>query len=170
MTREELIRNLKYTMKKHENDKVPTFGTNISIMCKDILDYLEQEPCEDAISRRAVLNEVKSMSNANPSYWATCDVIDRENLIDSIKDLPSVKPVACIATVKFSKEDMQKLIDEKMKEIVVERKKGKWIPHRAKYDETAPIYECSICHKNNEFENTNYCPNCGCLMSKGGKE
>lgn len=50
MTREELIRNLKYTIKKHENDKVPTFGTNISIMCKDILDYLEQEPCEDAES------------------------------------------------------------------------------------------------------------------------
>lgn len=47
MTREELIRNLKYTMEKHKNDTVNTFGTNISIMCKDILDYLEQEPCCD---------------------------------------------------------------------------------------------------------------------------
>lgn len=44
MTREELIRNLKYTMEKHKNDTVNTFGTNISVMCKDILDYLEQEP------------------------------------------------------------------------------------------------------------------------------
>ena len=44
MTREELITNLKYTMKKHENDTVRTFGTNISVMCKDVLDYLEQEP------------------------------------------------------------------------------------------------------------------------------
>ena len=44
MTREEIIRNLRYTMKKHENDKVDTFGTDISLMCKDILDYLEQEP------------------------------------------------------------------------------------------------------------------------------
>ena len=44
MTREELIRNLKYTMEKHKNDKVNTFDTNISVMCKDILDYLEQEP------------------------------------------------------------------------------------------------------------------------------
>ena len=50
MTREEIIRNLKYTMEKHKNDTVSTFGTNISVMCKDILDYLEQEPighCKD---------------------------------------------------------------------------------------------------------------------------
>lgn len=43
MTREEIIRNLKYMMKKHKNDTVHTFDTNISVMCKDILDYLEQE-------------------------------------------------------------------------------------------------------------------------------
>ena len=44
MTREEIIRNLKYTMEKHKNDTVNTFDTNISVMCKDILEYLEQEP------------------------------------------------------------------------------------------------------------------------------
>ena len=44
MTKEEIIRNLKYTMEKHKNDTVSTFDTNISAMCKDILDYLEQEP------------------------------------------------------------------------------------------------------------------------------
>ena len=44
MAKEEIIRNLKYTMEKHKNDTVSTFGTNISVMCKDILDYLEQEP------------------------------------------------------------------------------------------------------------------------------
>lgn len=44
MTKEEIIRNLKYTMEKHKNDTVSTFGTNISVMCKDILDFLEQEP------------------------------------------------------------------------------------------------------------------------------
>lgn len=51
MTREELIRNLKHTMEKHKNDNVPTFGTNTSLMCRDLLDYLEQEPkirhCKD---------------------------------------------------------------------------------------------------------------------------
>lgn len=47
MTKEKLIRNLKYTMKKHENDTVNTFDTNIYLMCKDVLDYLEQEACKD---------------------------------------------------------------------------------------------------------------------------
>ena len=57
MTKEEIIRNLKYTMEKHKNDTVNTFDTNISVMCKDILDYFEeQEPCDDAISRKAVLD------------------------------------------------------------------------------------------------------------------
>lgn len=46
MTREEIIRNLQYTMEKHKNDTVNTFETNISLMCKDILDYLEQQPCK----------------------------------------------------------------------------------------------------------------------------
>lgn len=46
MKREEIIRNLKYTLEKHKNDNVNTFGTNISVMCKDILDYLEQDSCK----------------------------------------------------------------------------------------------------------------------------
>ena len=49
MTREEIIRNLKYTMEKHKNDRVNTFDTNISVMCKDILDYLEQEPTSEMV-------------------------------------------------------------------------------------------------------------------------
>lgn len=49
MTKEELIRNLKYTIEKHKNDKVDTFGTNISLMCKDILDYLEQPTTKDCL-------------------------------------------------------------------------------------------------------------------------
>lgn len=51
MTREEIIRNLKHTMKKHENDTVNTFGTNISAMCKDILNYLEQESKTDVLDK-----------------------------------------------------------------------------------------------------------------------
>lgn len=41
MNREDLIRNLKYTMKKHENDRINTFGTDISMLCKDTLEVLE---------------------------------------------------------------------------------------------------------------------------------
>ena len=84
MTREELIRNLKYTMKKHENDKVPTFGTNISMMCKDILDYLEQEPCEDAINRQALLNMYECLDEDSRVYAG--------QVVRDIKALPPVTP------------------------------------------------------------------------------
>lgn len=52
MTKEEIIRNLKYTMEKHKNDTVHTFDTNILVMCKDILDYFEeQDLCADAVEQ-----------------------------------------------------------------------------------------------------------------------
>ena len=71
MTKEEIIRNLKYTMKKHKNDTVNTFDTNISVMCKDILDYFEeQEPCEDAISREDVMDWLE-----NATYEDVCEAI-----------------------------------------------------------------------------------------------
>lgn len=41
MNKEELIRNLKYTEKKHRNDTVDTFDTDISMMCSDVLRVLE---------------------------------------------------------------------------------------------------------------------------------
>ena len=77
MTREEIIKNLKYTMEKHKNDNVPTFGTNISLMCKDILDYLEQEPrcreCKwwkdsDGKYRRGLGAESRCLINTHAVY------------------------------------------------------------------------------------------------------
>ena len=41
MTIEELIKNLEYTEKKHRNDTVNTFDTDISMMCTDILKVLK---------------------------------------------------------------------------------------------------------------------------------
>lgn len=41
MDKEELIRNLKYAEKKHRNDTVNIFDTDISKMCSDVLRVLE---------------------------------------------------------------------------------------------------------------------------------
>ena len=60
---------------------------------KELKQLREQEPCEDAVSRQAVLDLIKSMSNANPSYTHTCDVVDREDLLDMVSELPSVTSV-----------------------------------------------------------------------------
>lgn len=42
MKTDELIRNVRYTMKKHENDKPGFAQTNIHDMCRDILPALEK--------------------------------------------------------------------------------------------------------------------------------
>lgn len=42
MNTDELIRNVSYTMKKHENDKPGFAQTNIHDMCRDILPALEK--------------------------------------------------------------------------------------------------------------------------------
>ena len=45
-----------------------------------------------AVSLNAVINILKHKPNANPSYWNTCDVIDRQDTIDDVMELPSVTP------------------------------------------------------------------------------
>lgn len=100
---------------------------------KELKQLREQEPCEDAVSRQAVLDMATVIETDDYSGNEIMKVVDT----DDIKALPSVAPA---------------------------RKKGRWIPHRAKYDKTASVYECNICHKNNGFENSKYCPHCGAEM------
>lgn len=38
-----MIRQLRIEAKKHENDKVSTFETNISVMCYDVANRLEEQ-------------------------------------------------------------------------------------------------------------------------------
>ena len=86
----------------------------------------------DLISRQAAINKLKEHYFDKKLQSAKNDpcIIDAMTDLDIriIKALPSVTPTKCIATVKFSKEDIQESVNEKMKDIVVERKKGKWIP------------------------------------------
>ena len=56
---------------------------------------------EDAISRKAVVEYIKN-SDAELGHDS-----ENELVVEDILTMPSVKPVACIAKVKFSKEDMQ---------------------------------------------------------------
>jgi hypothetical protein len=82
----------------------------------EIIKALCPEPCEDCVSRQSLLDiDFKRivLTTAKPA----------EMIRQKIQELPPVTPTKCIATVKFSKEDMQKLVNEKMKEIMEERKK-----------------------------------------------
>lgn len=69
MTREELIRNLKYTMEKHKNIKVYSFETNIYLLCKDVLDYLEQDPKNNEKVTKLLNILISKLDNDKPNIW-----------------------------------------------------------------------------------------------------
>ena len=67
---------------------------------------------EDAISRKAVVKYIKA-SDAELGHDS-----ENEIVVEDILNMPPVTPVACIATVKFSKEDIQEfLLSEGLKEV-----------------------------------------------------
>ena len=164
MLREEAIRELKILKENCWDDDGYGHETkqyDDTILALDMaIKALEQESCEDAVSRNDIYFKLTNGAYLNET---TEQFIDR--LIKELKAMPSVTPTKCIATVKFSKEDMQELIDEKMKDIVVERKKGKWIDHEIDKD-FAKCSECGSCWEWGFVKNCNmnFCPNCGAEM------
>ena len=66
------ISALRKCAKEHENDKTSTGHIIVSDLCRDtanLLEALEQEPCEDAINRDELLKASGSFRNsANGSY------------------------------------------------------------------------------------------------------
>ena len=63
-------------------------GTLTERECDRILRALEQEPCEDAISREAVLDMATTIQTDDFSGNEIIEVVD----VDDIKELPSVTP------------------------------------------------------------------------------
>ena len=158
MTREEIIRNLKYTMKKHKNDIVNTFDTNISVMCKDILDYFEeQEPCEKC-----------DYVEGSPFCLQYCPYdAERKKEQEPCTDAVSREAVIKLFNGNIGSESA--LILHMVKKLPsVTQKSGKWIL----LDECANSgYYCSNCQKklvkegwSNTVKKIKYCPNCGADM------
>ena len=111
---------------------------------------LEQEPCDDCISRQAVLETIEDC-NSDGLKGIFCSYNDGERFKAYIKDLPSVTP----------KEKTGYWIDDNENEIDAQYGKH--------------LYRCSECDKyaNNfvagledwwDIEKPNFCPNCGIKM------
>jgi len=139
-------------------------GDMQSIALDKAIKALEQDACEDAVSRASVFEIMGNLMSIPYDFDRTITEKDVSESMDEIRALPPATPVACIATVKFSKEDMQELVNEKMKDIVVERKKGKWI-------NGDPICPCCGEDKFKDLDadlwsdwKPKYCPNCGSFM------
>lgn len=70
---------------------------NLILVNKDNYEPLEQEPCEDCISRKAVLDKIKEVCFSREQEWVDFRVSQGSNgqrdlIINFIKDLPSVQP------------------------------------------------------------------------------
>lgn len=140
---------------------------------KEIIDsacnrILEQEPCEDAISRQAVLDLAKKgvlVSNGN--YKSVCKAIN---------ELPSVNLMPCedaISREMALKECHDIVVDGERYRVIQEEtllglpsvkpqepKTGYWIETET---DDPYWYRCSRCNRRID-DRENYCPNCGCCM------
>ena len=70
--------------------------------CNEILKALEQEPCEDCISRQAVLDKIKEICFSKEQKWVDFRVSQGSNgqrnlIINFIEDLPSIQPKPSIS-------------------------------------------------------------------------
>lgn len=72
-----------------------------------------------------------------------------------------VERISCFYGSECRLEDVQEWLNEQPTADVEEVKHGKWITFSLRDP------QCSLCHSYN-FEQSNYCPNCGAKMD-GGK-
>lgn len=142
MTKEEAIKRLKRVKRIAGGDLPIAFDMGIEALEK-------QEPCEDCVSRQAVLSKIKEVCFGEE--WVKFRIDNGSNgqrdfLTNYIEQLPPVTP---------------------------QPKIGKWIG--IEYDSYADgnpvydVYECSLCgfeHKGESDTLTDYCPDCGAKMEE----
>ena len=153
------------------------------------LPYAQPEPCEDAVSRQRLLNDLKELKIAWEKYPVMAEQIKGvETAIGYVEAIPSVtpKPEPCedavsrndvIRWVKtecnpYGKptldfESGKKVIEhlKHMSPVTPKRKTGKWIVRDDSYSE---FVECDQCGHTQDYS-SNYCPNCGAMNSESLK-
>lgn len=133
MTREEAI--------EHGKEQLEIFGGEHKEFIKVALKALEQEPCEDAISRQAYIERFRKWG-----YSEFGRKMDNEAL--AIRVAMSLPPV-----------DPQ------------EPKTGHWVKTKAENVYGWPIYECSECKtwlSDTKPSNFKFCFGCGAKMGSEG--
>lgn len=153
MTREEAIKLL--TQYIDYDAETPDYY-EMEKACKVAIKALEQEPCGDAISRQAVLDEIQSAYDSEPLTDEAngVDYINKEMIEDFVESLPPVTPR--------------------------EPKMGHWEWVQYDYDPNIGNWHCSECRNivvkcvsKNEIGGIpiyNYCPNCGAKMESEAED
>lgn len=140
MTKEELLKKIDF--EKNWLYDCGIFGSDVDIafhaIKKRVIEALDQEPCEDCISREHLLKEIALLKE---SPWfkedTNCAMAIRKEAIEIVEDLcirkePSVNPK--------------------------ESKKGHWYNPLSESG-----YFCTNCESNSDFMYP-YCPHCGARM------
>jgi hypothetical protein len=126
MTREEGLQFIGQSIKNHVD----------MARVADAIEALSEEPCEDAISRQAVLDTMSEL-NTISFYEAQEDSNEcYHELRKAMEQLPSVTPM---------------------------QKTGQWIENAPECQNIDPPYICSECG-NMHLRKTNYCDQCGAKM------
>ena len=144
------------------NDKHPD---NI----EKIIAFLHESPCEDAVSCNYTTEEIaKSFIEDDESVkdqldGQPCeDCISREETLNKINALIAeyipLMPIGWTLPLNIAKT-----INE-MPTVTLSRTRGKWITNKNE-DAGEGFYICSNC-KNDEYNITDFCPNCGADMKE----
>lgn len=80
---------------------------------RDYIKTLEQQPSEDCLSRQAVFETIDDC-NRDGLKGIFCSYDAGERFKEYIKKLPPVTPTHCIATVRFSKDDLREICNERI--------------------------------------------------------
>ena len=190
MTREEAIKELRESHDMMRSYTIDESESRLMTALKMAISALEQEPCEDAISREHLLSEIEKLKQSpwyNDKRGNGFEYLIKE-AVDTVVDLcikqePSVqpKPIECEdaisleAVIEWLKEkDFIKMSwqeDNARKELqeyfsVTPSHKGHWETfevYQGGIKET--WYECSKCKWNSALLiPRKYCPNCGAEM------
>ena len=150
---------------------------------KKVIETIEQEPCEDAVSRDNALacltgnfdaditveelisvymKRIKKLPSVQPTstpceYAEDCKKMKFESCEDAVSREAALEVVNNPLNIKLDK------IIEKLPSVTPTRAKGKWV-----WDSFFEEYACSCCYSGSDTE-THFCPNCGAEMEGESK-
>ena len=118
MTKEEILRVLKANLEwQHYTDGNDSWDSELKQAVTEAIKILEQQPSDDCVSRQAILDKIKEVCFSKK--WVQFRVDNGSNgqrdfLINYIEQLPSMTPIYCVAEVRFSKEDLREICNERI--------------------------------------------------------
>lgn len=150
-----------------------TVTTEAYMSLQFAIEALKQEPCEDAVSRQAVLDCLTATGLKKYDFIL--------NARDKIKNLPSVKPQEPFNIDTYCKEHFMVMVDKDVwnkaeKALKQESKTGHWEWVQYDYNPKLGNWHCSECRcvivecvdkeEKGGIPLYKYCPQCGAKMQE----